>query len=138
MGERQQDQLGDGHSFDQQKRAIGTEDAQGAFDLARQSSGKRPVTVLIKRRFSSAAIVSSEASQNHIAMTSTKAQISAKTLNTPRPISVPRSIALPFMPGERRNRFVHCPLYADPDTATSLWYSRLARLRNCAAGLARR
>ena len=31
MGERQQDQLGDRHSFDQQKRAICTEDAQRAL-----------------------------------------------------------------------------------------------------------
>src|ERR1051325_4276796 len=45
MGERQQDQLGDGHSFDQQKRAICTKDAQRAFDLARpverQEAGHR-------------------------------------------------------------------------------------------------
>jgi len=45
--------------------------------LLGQSSGKRLVTAFTKRRFASAATVSSEASQNHTAIISTNAPISA-------------------------------------------------------------
>src|SRR6195256_3609960 len=76
--------------------------------LLGQSSGKRLVTAFTKRRFASAAVVSSEASQNHTAIISTNAPISATALKTPRPTRVAMSIVLPSTFRERQNRRLHC------------------------------
>ena len=40
--ERKHDELGDSHGLDQQKRAIGPEDSQRAFDFARPVEWQKP------------------------------------------------------------------------------------------------
>lgn len=88
--------FGNGDALDEQEGAIGAEEAQRAFG---QLNGNAPVTVLISRRFSSAAAVRSEASHHQAAIIMTKAPISAAPLNAPRPTARPMSIMCRFMMG---------------------------------------
>ena len=65
------------------------------------SSGNRRVIALINRKFSSAAVVSTEASHNHAATMRRNAPTSAAALKVPRPIHLAMSSALPFTLDER-------------------------------------
>ncbi len=69
--------------------------------LLGQSSGSRRVAALISRRFSSAAVVRSEASHNHAATMRTNAPTSAAALKRPRPTHVVMTTVLYLTFGER-------------------------------------
>jgi len=68
---------------------------------AAQSGGSSCVSVLMMRRFWSAAVVRSEAFQSQSATRMTNARTSAVALNAPRPAHLARKIACRFTSGER-------------------------------------
>src|ERR1700731_3345243 len=69
--------------------------------LLAQSGGSSCVSVLMMRRFWSAAVVRSEAFQSQSATMMTNARTSAVALNVPRPAHLARKIACRFTSGER-------------------------------------
>jgi hypothetical protein len=101
VSDAEQDDFGDRDGLDEQEGAIGAEDSQRAFRLAAQSNGNAPVTILMSRRFSSAAAVRRDASHHQAAMIMAKAPTSAAPLNAPRPATRPTSISCRFTIGKR-------------------------------------
>ena len=95
------DDFGDDDALDEQQGAIGAEDAQRAFSLAPPVERQLAVTVLMSRRFSSAAAVRREASHHQAATMMTKAPTSAAPLKTPWPAALPTSVMCRFMVGQR-------------------------------------
>jgi len=69
--------------------------------LLAQPAGSGCVSVLMMRRFWSAAVVRSEAFQSQSAMMMTNARTSAVALNAPPPAHLARKIACRFTSGER-------------------------------------
>jgi hypothetical protein len=69
--------------------------------LLAQSGGSSCVSVLMMRRFWSAAVVRSEAFQSQSATMMTNARTIAVALNAPRPAQLARKIACRFTSGER-------------------------------------
>jgi hypothetical protein len=69
--------------------------------LLAQSGGSSCVSVLMMRRFWSAAVVRREAFQSQSATMMTNARTSAVALNAPRPAHLARKIACRFTSGER-------------------------------------
>jgi len=69
--------------------------------LLPQSNGNAPVTILMSRRFSSAAAVRRDASHHQAATIMTNAPTSAAPLNAPRPAARPMSITCLFTIGQR-------------------------------------
>src|SRR5215831_18607271 len=72
--------------------------------LLPQSNGNLPVTILMSRRFASAAAVRRDASHHQAATIMPKAPTSAAPLNAPRPAARPMSIMCRFTIGQRLDR----------------------------------
>src|SRR5262249_14418158 len=69
-------------------------------------NGSAPVPILMSRRFSSAAVVGSDASHHQVATMIAKAPMSAAPLNAPRPAARPARIRCRFTISKRRDRTV--------------------------------